>query len=129
MKYREKCLKQKINACWVCGAVENLLVHHINGDRDDNRLGNLIPVCQECHAKVHTYASKGPVVDSLTEKLPEDTLIDKRWIGRERATQSVSTIQLDEATRDELRKYKSREGLTYDEAVQRLFQETGWYDE
>lgn len=41
----------------------------------------------------------------------------------------VTTVQLGEDTRDELRKYKAEHGLTYDEAVQKLLADTGWFGE
>lgn len=41
----------------------------------------------------------------------------------------VTTVQLREDTRDELRKYKAKHGLTYDEAVSKLLDEVGWFDE
>ena len=41
----------------------------------------------------------------------------------------TTSIQLDEDTRDELRKYKAEYGLTYDEALNKLLYETGWFDE
>ena len=41
----------------------------------------------------------------------------------------TTSIQLDEDTRDELRKYKAGHGLTYDEALNKLLYETGWFDE
>lgn len=28
-------------------------VHHINGVRNDNRPGNLVPLCRKCHGKLH----------------------------------------------------------------------------
>jgi 5-methylcytosine-specific restriction endonuclease McrA len=37
------------NACQVCGATERLEVHHRNGVRGDDRLGNLVTLCADCH--------------------------------------------------------------------------------
>jgi hypothetical protein len=37
-----------------------------------------------------------------------------------------TSINIDEEVRDELRRYKADDGLTYDEAVVRLLSETGW---
>lgn len=41
----------------------------------------------------------------------------------------VTTIELQEDTRDELRVYKAEHGLTYNEAVEKLLAEAGWFDE
>lgn len=41
----------------------------------------------------------------------------------------VTTIEVHEDTRDELRKYKAEHGLTYNEALEKLLAESGWYDD
>jgi len=52
------------HACVVCsrtiaemlesGATQDKLpFHHINGDNDDDRAENVIPVCQSCHVHIH----------------------------------------------------------------------------
>ena len=40
-----------------------------------------------------------------------------------------TTIQLSEDTRDDLRRYKAEHGVTYDEAIQKLLADVGWFDE
>jgi hypothetical protein len=72
--YREKCLSQKINVCNVCGSNGDLLVHHIDGDRNNNQLENLIPVCETCHGKIHASNDKGEKWDKYTEKLPDNSM-------------------------------------------------------
>jgi len=51
--YRKRCLKAKGEECIVCGTGENILVHHVDGDRSNNDLDNLIPVCEACHNDIH----------------------------------------------------------------------------
>lgn len=41
----------------------------------------------------------------------------------------TTSIQIDDDTRDELRKYKAEHGLTYTEAIQKLLNDVGWFDE
>jgi len=69
--YREYALTMKSEECEICGATENVVVHHIDGDRSNNSLDNLAPVCQEHHAKIH-FAHDG--VEEYTEKLPEELI-------------------------------------------------------
>jgi len=72
MQYRQKCLSQKINVCNICGASEDLAVHHINADRRDNRLENLVPLCSSCHRDVHRKGDHAVgLIKEYQNKLPE----------------------------------------------------------
>lgn len=51
--YREACLEDKGDECYLCDDGEGIQVHHIDGDRGNNDLENLIPVCRSCHQKIH----------------------------------------------------------------------------
>ena len=51
--YRAKCLNEKGEKCVECGAEEEIEVHHVDGNRWNNSLDNLVPLCHECHAKIH----------------------------------------------------------------------------
>lgn len=51
--YRERCLTEKGNVCIICGEEENIDVHHIDGNRTNNSIENLIPVCRYCHIGIH----------------------------------------------------------------------------
>lgn len=55
--YREKCLSEKGEECFICGSdgVE-IAVHHVDGDRGNNDLENLIPLCYPCHLSIHNGA-------------------------------------------------------------------------
>ena len=50
--YREKCIGAKGNDCTVCGD-SPVVVHHLDADRTNSDLDNLIPVCDSCHKKIH----------------------------------------------------------------------------
>lgn len=39
--------------CVHCGGVKNLIVHHMDGNRDHNDLSNLMILCASCHKKWH----------------------------------------------------------------------------
>lgn len=41
----------------------------------------------------------------------------------------MAMVKLDDDTRDELRMYKARHGDTYTEAVERLLENGGWYND
>lgn len=40
-----------------------------------------------------------------------------------------TTIELTKATRNDLRRYKAQDGITYDEAIRRLLDNDGWFDD
>lgn len=43
-----------------------LHTHHMNGDKSDNHLGNLMVVCVDCHDKLHRFVSSPvPTKDRL----------------------------------------------------------------
>jgi hypothetical protein len=50
--------------CEICGIREwrgkplSLVLHHINGDGSDNRLGNLQILCANCHSQTDNFAAK-----------------------------------------------------------------------
>jgi hypothetical protein len=51
--YREKCLSRKEEVCHICDATEEIVVHHADGDKSNDDLENLLPVCRSCHNKIH----------------------------------------------------------------------------
>lgn len=57
--YRRKCLEAKGERCIECGATEAIEVHHLNGDRTDDDLDNLVPLCRLHHRRLHRTGLNG----------------------------------------------------------------------
>lgn len=68
--YRNACLEEKGEECWICGETASVEVHHIDGDRSNNELDNLVPLCEKHHRAVHMREGQEEVQE-FAEQLPE----------------------------------------------------------
>ena len=48
-------LKSKYTCCQICGLDQTniLVIHHVDADRENNKLDNLLVVCPNCHMRIH----------------------------------------------------------------------------
>jgi 5-methylcytosine-specific restriction endonuclease McrA len=64
LKKRLLRLGVKHERCEICGISEwrglrlGLALHHVNGDRLDNRIENLQLLCPNCHSQTDTFAGR-----------------------------------------------------------------------
>lgn len=52
-KLHNMVLNRDSHLCQKCGSDEHLVVHHIDGDDNNNELLNLITLCNNCHLDLH----------------------------------------------------------------------------
>lgn len=66
---KKHLIKERGHKCEDCGLTNwkdkliPLEIHHINGDRTDNNLNNLLLVCPNCHAFTDFYRNKSKLTD------------------------------------------------------------------
>jgi 5-methylcytosine-specific restriction endonuclease McrA len=58
--------------CMHCGKPSARDVHHLNGDRNDNRPENLTRLCRGCHLRRHRYA---PQTGTTATAVPVETAV------------------------------------------------------
>lgn len=72
------------NKCEKCGITEwnekdiVIQMHHINGDKMDNRFKNVLLVCPNCHTQTETWGSKNVSKDGKLRMLEGSKLGAKR---------------------------------------------------
>jgi len=53
-KTRRRVLERDRGRCAICGAGQDLHIHHLDHDTSNDEMANLITLCEICHARVHT---------------------------------------------------------------------------
>lgn len=84
--YRAFCLAHKPERCEICGETEDVLVHHLDGDRNNNNIDNLVPLCPSHHSRIHWGHEE---YDEYVKHLPEDSLYT---IHRRESTPSLKEV-------------------------------------
>ena len=78
-----KQLKAHILACERCGATYELLVHHKDQNRGNNKIENLEKICKRCHQLEHNCADvlpKGKELSILKTEQASRAKRDKRGV-------------------------------------------------
>ena len=67
--YQSTCWLHHGKKCLVCGEEKIVTVHHVNGNHNDNRVENLVPLCPTHHQYVHSrYKNEVlPIVEKYVE--------------------------------------------------------------
>jgi len=76
-KIRIKILKRDNFTCSFCNNAENLHVHHIDYDRNNNKKNNLISLCHKCH--MMTNSKRDFWITLFSVLLSNSKLVKKGW--------------------------------------------------
>ncbi|TAJ44923.1 HNH endonuclease [Methanofollis fontis] len=58
-RLRREIVDRDGGQCVVCGKGDHLHVHHIDGDPSHDDPGNLVSLCEHCHARAHLEIRRG----------------------------------------------------------------------
>lgn len=72
--YRKRAIEAKGRYCQICGSEDDIVVHHVDGDKENASLKNLLPVCKKCHKSIH-HGRVG--YEKWYQKLPESSRQDE----------------------------------------------------
>jgi len=64
--------------CQKCSAMDKLIAHHIDGDNHNNKLSNLITLCNRCHLALH----RPPTIDIDVKKIRESMPMTQRQFAK-----------------------------------------------
>lgn len=102
--YRARALSEHGEKCQVCGASDEIEVHHVDGDRSNNDLENLVPLCENHHQAVHNGEAE---VADLVEQLPE----------KSRESKTKVSISLDDEMYQYLDRWAEQHNTSFSAAV------------
>jgi len=81
MSKNQKTYRQCHHKCEECGQDHDLLVHHIDRDRDNNEFENFMVLCTSCHAITHKRINNIAKMQYLYMNRPEQLTFNFK-IGR-----------------------------------------------
>ena len=126
--YRSKAIDEYGEECVECGSTESIDVHHKDGDRTNNSLENLIPLCAECHSERHdgyTFNNNQQTssLTQITVRLVDGDLdeVERRCDGTPQSRSDVIRTAVSEFLNDEedgeetIKRLESRIGRLEDE--------------
>lgn len=95
-------MEEEINECFICGFhYEDLDIHHVNGNHEDNRNTNRIKICKKCHSYIHSGGN--PYLKQRNKQTREELvyyrniwLLNKKYlkIGNKKDLENLNLLNL-----------------------------------
>lgn len=87
---RDKCI------CQICGIKKSIIVHHLDGNKNNNVENNLLTVCKSCHAELHGHKKDHKYIKEIIELRKNgnsyQAIGDKFNLSRQRIHQIISKL-------------------------------------
>lgn len=99
-------------------------MHHINGNRQDNRLENLQLLCPNCHAQTHNYCGKNKH-NSLEDKLNLKYTFTCKYCGKTFKSNNKKQIYCSQECSEQIHKDQRKHSLPTVEELEKLYLKFG----
>lgn len=77
IKIPDEIIKVKGDKCQICKSKRKLQIHHIDGNHNNGRIGNLSVICTFCHRAIHNTGVKTRFTKERWKNHPETI---SRWL-------------------------------------------------
>jgi len=114
-------------SCIYCGSRDEVVAHHINGEREDDTIENLVPLCRSCHQKVHGYKNElPPLLNFFRNQLhPDDLMYGNNNMANRNKPHTL--VQMPNELMTEFRRYmRENDYDSQAKAIEAVFQEAGY---
>ena len=100
--YRQLAIEYLGGVCQQCGSMENLQIHHKNGNWKDNSRENLVLLCRKCHLEIHQTQRKNSErkewiyvgLPAEIVKLIDEVVNSRKWGFRSRSEFVLESVKM-----------------------------------
>ena len=90
---KKKSLVRDLGRCQCCGKKEELVTHHLDCNKQNSSISNLITLCKSCHLSLHHRYTKAQLRCSIIYNLFPDLF---KWAEKRKKTREDGIKKLQE---------------------------------